>query len=80
MNTMTVNKAYQVLKQEGFITADRRQGAVVCVKEEAQTGWQEKHLKDLRLLISEIKLSGVKQEEFLEKCKLLCEEVFYHDS
>lgn len=80
VNTMTVNKAYQVLKHEGFITADRRQGAVVCVKEEVQTGWQEKHLKDLRLLISEIKLSGVKQEEFLEKCKLLCEEVFYHDS
>ena len=29
INTMTVNKAYQVLKAEGFIEIDRRHGAVV---------------------------------------------------
>ena len=27
INTMTVSKAYQLLKQEGYITTDRRSGA-----------------------------------------------------
>lgn len=30
INTMTVNKAYQLLKQEGYIITDRRNGAMVC--------------------------------------------------
>ena len=31
INMHTVNKAYAVLKQEGFIKLDRRRGAVVCL-------------------------------------------------
>ncbi len=31
INMHTVNKAYNVLKQEGFIQLDRRRGAVICV-------------------------------------------------
>lgn len=30
VNTMTVNKTYQILKAEGFIEIDRRKGASVC--------------------------------------------------
>ena len=30
INSMTVNKAYQLLKQQGYIIADRRNGARVC--------------------------------------------------
>ena len=30
-NMHTVNKAYAVLKQEGFISLDKRRGAVICV-------------------------------------------------
>jgi DNA-binding transcriptional regulator YhcF (GntR family) len=30
VNTMTVNKAYQILKAEGYIKIDRRHGAVVA--------------------------------------------------
>ena len=30
VNTMTVSKAYQLLKAEGFIETDRRKGTVVC--------------------------------------------------
>lgn len=29
VNTMTVNKAYQILKTEGYIKIDRRHGAIV---------------------------------------------------
>ena len=33
VNTMTVNKAYQILKNEGFIRTDRRLGAFgrICI-------------------------------------------------
>lgn len=31
INMHTVNKAYNVLKQEGFVQLDRRRGAVICV-------------------------------------------------
>ena len=34
MNMHTVNKAYAVLKQEGFIQLDRRKGAVIAVSED----------------------------------------------
>ena len=31
INMHTVNKAYSVLKQEGFVTIDRRRGAVISI-------------------------------------------------
>lgn len=31
INMHTVNKAYTVLKQEGFLTIDRRRGAIICL-------------------------------------------------
>lgn len=31
INMHTVNKAYSVLKQEGFVKLDRRRGAVICL-------------------------------------------------
>lgn len=31
INMHTVNKAYSVLRQEGFVKVDRRRGAVICV-------------------------------------------------
>ena len=37
INMMTVSKAYQLLKQEGYIHTDRRSGATVC-QPEGHTG------------------------------------------
>ncbi len=31
INMHTVNKAYSVLRQEGFVKLDRRKGAVICL-------------------------------------------------
>lgn len=31
INMHTVNKAYSVLRQEGFLSIDRRRGAVICI-------------------------------------------------
>lgn len=49
INMHTVNKAYTVLKQEGFLKVDRRRGAVICIdmdKLEAM-GQLEKQLRGL---------------------------------
>lgn len=63
INMMTVSKAYQILKQEGYITADRRSGARVALKDDKAVN--EKTMQQLRLAVSELRLSGMKEEEIL---------------
>lgn len=71
INTMTVNKAYQLLKQEGYIITDRRNGAVVSCRREKQKEVPTKVKEELKLLIAETKLNGVEEEEFLDICRKL---------
>ena len=63
INMMTVSKAYQILKQEGYITTDRRSGARVALKDDKAVN--EQTMQQLRLAISELRLSGMKEEEIL---------------
>jgi GntR family transcriptional regulator len=44
INMHTVNKAYTVLKQEGFVSIDRRKGAVVSIDTDKMIALEE--LKD----------------------------------
>ena len=53
VNTMTVNKAYQMLKNEGFIRTDRRLGAFVSESIAAATDFTEKLESELELLSAE---------------------------
>jgi DNA-binding transcriptional regulator YhcF (GntR family) len=66
INMMTVNKAYQLLKQEGYIAADRRSGAVVIGQSFSKNDIPEKTKSELKLLISEAKLKGVTRDSFLK--------------
>ena len=74
VNTMTVNKAYQLLKTEGFIpiTIDRRRGATVSPVQQSDRRYREKLEAELELLSAEARMKGMEQTEFLE----LCERVF----
>lgn len=72
VNTMTVNKAYQILKAEGFIEIDRRHGTFVHLSNEVSKVFREKLESELELLSAEAKLKGVDKHEFLS----LCEEIF----
>ena len=38
INMHTVNKAYAVLKQEGFVKVDRRRGAVISIDADRKIG------------------------------------------
>ncbi|TGY98002.1 GntR family transcriptional regulator [Petralouisia muris] len=69
INTMTVNKAYQLLKQEGYIITDRRNGAIVQCSGGRKKAVEKKVNKELELLAAEAKIAGISQEEFLEFCR-----------
>lgn len=68
INTMTVNKAYQLLKQEGYIITDRRNGAVVKCVSGKKKAVEKKVGKELGLLAAEAKIAGISREEFLKMC------------
>lgn len=73
VNTMTVSKAYQLLKSEGFIETDRRKGTIVCnpQSDENELGgeFQEKLADELELLSAEASIRGMEQEDFMELCR-----------
>ena len=73
INMMTVSKAYQLLKQEGYIHTDRRSGAVVCQSEKA-SGPRPETIEGLKLRLSELRLAGLGKEEALDLCRKLYEE------
>ncbi|MGN0485377.1 MAG: GntR family transcriptional regulator [Lachnospiraceae bacterium] len=72
VNTMTVNKAYQMLKQEGYIETDGRRGAKVCETHPIDPAFREEVKEKLELLSAESVLHGMKKEEFLS----ICEEMY----
>ncbi|MBQ6368070.1 MAG: GntR family transcriptional regulator [Erysipelotrichaceae bacterium] len=72
INMMTVSKAYQILKQEGYITTDRRSGAKVAVS--GRNEIPAATLEQLRLHLSELRLAGLTKEEILQICETLYEE------
>lgn len=51
INMHTVNKAYSVLRQEGFITLDRRKGAIIALAEDKARAVEEMR-RGLQVLIA----------------------------
>jgi len=68
VNTMTVNKTYAILKQEGYIEIDRRHGAKVSPRVDMTGQFREKIEGELELLISESSLKGIGRDEFIQMC------------
>ena len=69
VNSMTVNKAYQMLKQEGYIYTDRRNGAKVRERLEFSKELPEESKELLQRVISEAKVRGFSKEEFYKICE-----------
>ena len=62
INMHTVNKAYTVLKQEGFVKVDRRRGAVISVDYDKQRA--EKAIgKNLRVILAEAICRNLTRED-----------------
>lgn len=68
INVMTVNKAYQLLKQEGYIITDRRNGAMVQCNGRKKETVEKQLAAQLELIISEAKIGGISEQELLEIC------------
>lgn len=73
INPMTVNKAYQVLKDQGYLVIDRRVGARVEVSE--SDDHKEVRLKKLKDSLQEAKICSISYDEI----KKLVNEVFEND-
>ena len=62
INMHTVNKAYTVLKQEGYVKVDRRRGAVIAVDIDRIRAI-EKMKKELRVLLAKGSCKNISREE-----------------
>ena len=62
INLHTVNKAYNLLKVEGYIQLDRRKGAIVSV-----TKWDDEMLNNLKsdmgIMVNQCICKGIKEEQ-----------------
>lgn len=69
INVMTANKAYQLLKQEGYLKTERRLGSVISVPDRSEP--EEQLLERLRICLSELVLTGMDKENILALCRRL---------
>ena len=62
INMHTVNKAYSILRQEGFVKMDRRRGAVISVDVDAMRARTQLE-KDLRKLLAQARCRNMTRME-----------------
>ena len=62
INMHTVNKAYSVLKQEGFIQLDRRRGAVIAIDMDKARALLEMR-EQLQVLLARGRCKNISKEE-----------------
>ncbi|MCI8782852.1 MAG: GntR family transcriptional regulator [Dorea sp.] len=62
INMHTVNKAYSILKQEGFIQLDRRRGAVIAIDMDKARALLEMK-EQLRVLLARGRCKNISKEE-----------------
>lgn len=65
INMHTVNKAYTVLKQEGFVKVDRRRGAVIAVDIDKIRAMDEMQ-RELRVVLAKAHCKNISKEEVHE--------------
>lgn len=58
----TVNKAYTVLKQEGYVKVDRRRGAVIAVDVDKIRSMEELR-RELRVTLAKSSCRDISKEE-----------------
>lgn len=63
INMHTVNKAYTVLKQEGYVKVDRRRGAVIAIDVNRMEAIEELK-RELQVMIAKGSCKGITKEDF----------------
>lgn len=68
INLHTVNKAYNLLREDGFIIMDRRIGAVISTRQALKEGVCRERLKEeLAPIVAEVFCKGMKEEDLLRE-------------
>lgn len=73
INMHTVNKAYTVLRQEGFVKVDRRRGAVIAIDVDKLRTVEELK-KELRVILAKGSCKDITREEMHELIDEIYEE------
>ena len=66
VNMHTVNKAYAILREEGYLKLDRRKGAVVSVDDNEKAKQLEELEESLQILVAQAICKGVTREELYQ--------------
>lgn len=66
INTMTVSKAYQLLKTEGYIMTDRKNGARIRTEIKKEASISDANKTELKRIVSEARISGVEKQELFD--------------
>lgn len=62
INMHTVNKAYSILKQEGYLKLDRRKGAVISIEIDKYKATLEM-MEDMKVILAKAICRGIPKEE-----------------
>ena len=62
INMHTVNKAYTVLKQEGFVKVDRRRGSVIAIDADRISDLEQMR-ESLRVILARASCRNISREE-----------------
>ena len=65
VNTMTVSKAYQILKSEGYIMTDRKNGARVRNEIRQEGALSDANRMELKRIVSEARIAGISKKELI---------------
>ena len=76
INMHTVNKAYNVLRQEGFIQLDKRRGAVISIDVNKLQAMEELRTK-MQILLAQTSCQGITREEVHEMIDVIYAEYGY---
>lgn len=73
LNPMTINKAYNLLKTEGFIVTDKRKGSFISREIERDEKSEADFIEKLQLLLVEEFILRKSKKEVLNLCNKLLE-------
>lgn len=72
INMHTVNKAYNILKDEGYLVIDRRKGAAIKANDqEVREEYLDLLKRELEYWAADANNRGINREDFLEICSNL---------
>lgn len=77
INTMTVNKTYSLLKQQGYIVIDRRHGAKVSPTAHDSPEQAAALEGQLQLIIAQAAIRGMDQSHFQTLCSRIFAKMTY---